>query len=179
MKKWMMPIGLIVAICILTASVAMPICLADQNRIEIEGALETHHEISVPINVDEYKIEELNKGDKIKVVISGIRGDGNIYVSLTNTSTYRQKERMYFLYGPLLQATAPAICLYPCFLCVCSCYHLTPKLIAPIIGETIFTFEGEEKTFTVPKDGVYYLCMEAEEGDVVYKGYIEVIKTEK
>ena len=175
MKKWMMPIGLIVVICILTASVAMPICLAAHDRIEIEGKLNVD-ENKNPLNVDEYKIGELYKGDKIKVVMSRMRGDGNIKVLLANTPRAGQETYLNFLHAYLVAIgmNGPVECL-PCL-----CYSLIcPKPTIPAIEETTITYEGEEKTFTVPKDGVYYLNMEAEKGNVIYKGYIEVIKTEK
>ena len=75
MKKWMMPIGLIVAICILTASVAMPICLADGNRIEIEGKNYRHE-------INRYKMGELHRGEKVKIVITDLRGNAPLQAEL-------------------------------------------------------------------------------------------------
>ena len=73
-----MPIGLIVVICILTASVAMPICLAAHDRIEIGNKLENR---GAGLGYgDLYTIGELYKGDKVKVVITNLRGDGDLLV---------------------------------------------------------------------------------------------------
>jgi len=171
MKKWMMPIGLIVAICILAASVAMPICLADQNRIEIEGEVNFIENAST---VDEYKKGQLQKGDEIKVVVSDMRGDGNLKVLLANTPRAGQEtclNRVYYcctMSNPLC-----TICRLPCIYYDLIC----PKPTLPTIEKTTITHEGDEKIFTVPEDGVYYLDMETEKGNVIYGGYIEIIKT--
>ena len=98
MKKWMMPIGLIVAICILTASVATPICLADQNRIEIEGKLDQSSSDVIPPNVyDHYELGNLYEGDRAKVVMTSLRGDGNVAVHLVkNTPIFSQLTDFFY-----------------------------------------------------------------------------------
>jgi hypothetical protein len=148
--------------------------LADQSKIEIEGRLgiyPTH----APANVLEYKIGELCKGDKIKVLLSDMRGEGNIKILLADTPISNQESCVNTLYGlsVAVVTNAPICCM--CFLPALYC----PKPTVPAIEENTITHGGEEKTFTVPKDGVYYLAMEAENGNVIYKGYIEIIKTEK
>ena len=174
MKKWIMPIA-VVAICILAASVAMPICLADQNRIEIEGKLEVGVNQN-PLTADEYNIGELHKGDKIKVVMSDMRGDGDIKVLLANTSIKGREVCLNNLYDSFWGPGVPyIICCLPCQIY----YVIFPKPTVSVIEKTTIVYEGEEKTFIVPEDGIYYLVMEGDRGRVVYKGYIEVIKTEK
>ena len=172
MKKWIMPIA-VVAICILAASVAMPICLADQHRIEIEGKLVVDkHRNS--LGIDTYKIGELHEGDKIKVVISHMREGGDIKVILENTSVGAIERYLNQLYISFLgyQGAIWLMCRLPCQ----SYYMRSPT---PAVEETTIVHAGEEKTFTVPKDGIYHLGMKADGGRVIYKGYIEVIKTEK
>ena len=127
------------------------------------------------INVNEYKIGELQKGDEIKIVASNMRGDGNVKVLLTNTSITGRETCLNGLY---LLFFTPGICTACCP--PCSLYSLVcpeGKPTVPAIEETTITYEGEEKTFTVPEDGVYYIDMEAEGGNVIYKGYIGIIKT--
>ena len=151
----------------------MPICLADQHRIEIEGVLKT--EDGSPVDIDYHELGELHKGDEIKVVISNIRGDGDILVRLTNYKIPGQR-----LLGRVVECT-------PFCRGCCGLLDSTISLIEAIVtrGESgmagkIFVNEGEEKVFTIPKDGVWYLEMDAIDGSVAhYKGYIEVIKTEK
>lgn len=171
-----MLIGLIVVVGALMTNMAMPISLADQVRIEIEGKVNMHPDTNTPINVNEYKIGELQKGDVIKFVVSDMRGDGDLKVLLMNTSMSGLETCLNILYsffspdGP--GWTCGIICCGPCFL-----FNLKPTV--PAIDDATITFEGEEKMFTVPEDGVYYIDVEAEGGNVVYKGYIEVIKPEK
>jgi hypothetical protein len=175
MKKWMMPIGLIVVICILTASVAMPICLADQNRIEIEGRLPQSSQ-------DIYKVGQLQKGDEIKVVITDIRGNGDLVLTLTRfPQIFRMEEFHNFAYRsfhclsnlPVLGCT----CI-PAYICAD-----TTRLIlagvetASMGGRHTFTYSGEEHIFTIPGDGIWHLDVFALRGSIShYKGYAEIIK---
>ena len=183
MKRWMIPIALL-AICVLVGNLVMPISLADQNRIEIEGRLNMNPDSGFPINVDEYKIGELQKGDKIKVVISDIRGDGNIKTTLTNTSVKSQRERLNSLVSCFWLGRGTetrGTCGCPgCLPCLCLSTVLLRHSRSSDIEKTTFTSAGE-KTFTVPEDGVYYINMNAKnlKGNVIYSGHIEIIKTEK
>ena len=79
MKKWIIPIAVLV-ICVLVGYLAMPISLADQKRIEILGRLEGRESCH-----DMYMIGQLHKGDKVKVVITDLRGDGDLVVYFSNS----------------------------------------------------------------------------------------------
>ena len=163
MKKWIMPIGLIVVICILAMNMAMPICLADQNRTKIEGRLAVNDEW-----IYDYDLGELCKGDEIKVAITDMSGDGNIKFTLTNAPAGLKKISAKGLEG-IMQLPLCVICAD---WCPCPSYCLLLFSMPRPIDETTFAFEGE-KSFIVPRDGTYYLCMEIEEGKANYKGYIE------
>ena len=64
----------------------MPICLADQNRIEIGGKLK-HRGSDVGYGyfyAFRYTLGELHEGDEVKVVITDLRGDGDLLVYFSN-----------------------------------------------------------------------------------------------
>jgi hypothetical protein len=179
MKKWMMPIGLIVVICILAASVAMPICLADQNRIEIEGRL---IEADGTYISTLYEIGELGKGDEIKVVITDIRGNGDLFVSLTKDPQLVRMTQILDSFTYHLKMLSEVPCCGTCCLCLStipntlSLIPATAEIPFRVVGKT-FRYSGEEQIFTIPKDGMWYLKITGRNGDIPhYKGYIEVIK---
>lgn len=61
----------------------MSICLADQKRIEIGDKLKN---TGAGLGYgDQYIIGKLHKGDKVKVVITNLRGDGNLLVYFSNS----------------------------------------------------------------------------------------------
>ena len=74
MKKWKKTIRIVV-LCILVVALALPVSLAMQHRMELEGTLIIYPEGSR--NVEDYNfyhIDNLHKGDKGKVVITDIQG---------------------------------------------------------------------------------------------------------
>jgi len=173
MKNWTMLIGSIFLIGALTISITMPISLADQNKIEIGGELPYNQAVGTPTYVNEYKIGQLQKGDEIKVVMYGMKGEGNARLLLANTSINIQETCLNLSYEVSMAICKSLPCLAPCYIL---CGLIGSKPTVPVIAETTITFQGEEKTFTIEEDGIYYLCIEAEKGTVIYKGYIEVIR---
>ena len=178
MKKWIMPIA-VVAICILATSVAMPICLADQNRIEIDGVLdEVSSEDILPNTYDLYNLGNLHKGNEVRVVMTELRGSGDLGLNLARTPIFAQSQ----------EACNKLNSLCPCCNLSCICSSTIFDLL-DLIGTKGFSSPGrqggkisdigEEKILEVPSDGVYYIEVYALEGRINYKGYIEVIKNEK
>jgi hypothetical protein len=181
MKKWMMPIGLIVVICILAASVAMPICLADQNRIEIEGRLDEPSSDVTLLNIhDHYKLGNLHKGDRVEVVMTSLRGDGDVSVNLVkNISIFSQLSEFFYRLG----SCPPCGGLLSCLGTWADNFHgtalLAQGLSSPGEQYVMISNTGEEKILDVPSDGMWYIELNTENGNVRYEGYIEVIKAEK
>lgn len=169
MKNLLMSIGLIVAVGALIMNMAMPISLADSNIIEIEGKLSTRENVSSCA----WKIGELHKGDEIKVVITKMSGDTPIKITVANTTATVRKTIV-----DTLEDIMPLPLCWPCDWFLCPSYCLLLDSMPTNINETIFAFEGE-KSFIVPEDGVYVVGMDIEKGTVLYKGYIEIIRTEQ
>ena len=79
MKKWIIPIAVLV-VCVLAGTLAMPISLAAHNTIKVSGKL-----LGEVGYTDRYVIGRLHAGDKVKVVITDLRGDGDLVVYFSNS----------------------------------------------------------------------------------------------
>jgi hypothetical protein len=178
MKKWIMPIGLIVVICILVMNVAMPICLANENKIEIGGVLDkVSSDVLFPNTFDYYSLGYLHKGDEIRVVMTELRGSGDVGFNLVRTPIFAQSQ----------EACDKLTSLSPCCKSPCSCSSAIFACLDLVFGTENsspsrqggkISNMGEEKILEIPSDGVHYLEVFALKERINYKGYIEVIKIE-
>lgn len=82
MAKSIKPIGIIV-LCVLALCIAMPLCMANPNRLEFSGRVTEDK-----IFGDTYSIGELHEGDKVKVVITDLRGNADLRVEFSDNPAW-------------------------------------------------------------------------------------------